>query len=170
MFLAKGKMFSTKRGRQKSSTVQDPLVYLLRRSPGIVLAVLLAAFPVARVLVSATGEPVRARHAMVVTDEDHATRVGLRILKDGGNAVDAAIAVGFALAVTYPRAGNLGGGGFMLVRLRDGGSTFFDFRERAPSAPTPGYREKNRAAPPPTGPASIDDGSGAIRWPGGRPS
>ena len=145
MFLSKGKMFSTKRGRQKSSTVQDLPVFLLRRSAGIVLAVLLVVFPVAPLLVSATGEPVRARHAMVVTDEDHATRVGLRILKDGGNAVDAAIAVGFALAVTYPRAGNLGGGGFMLVRLRDGGSTFFDFRERAPSASTRDmYFEKAR--------------------------
>ena len=113
------------------------------------LAVLLVVFPVAPLLVSATGEPVRARHAMVVTDEDHATRVGLRILKDDGNAVDAAIAVGFALAVTYPRAGNLSGGGFMLVRLRDGGSTFFDFRERAPSASTRDmYFEKARDSLP----------------------
>jgi gamma-glutamyltranspeptidase/glutathione hydrolase len=77
-------------------------------------------------------EPVRARHAMVVTDEPLATDVGVAVLKNGGNAVDAAVAVGFALAVTHPFAGNLGGGGFMLVRFADGRSTFIDFRERAP--------------------------------------
>ncbi|MBZ5634419.1 MAG: gamma-glutamyltransferase [Acidobacteriia bacterium] len=77
-------------------------------------------------------EPVRARHAMVGAQEPLATDVGLQILKDGGNAVDAAIAVGFALAVTHPYAGNLGGGGFMLIRFADGRSTFVDFRERAP--------------------------------------
>ena len=70
---------------------------------------------------------------MVVTAEAHATRVGVKVLEDGGNAVDAAVAVGFALAVTHPRAGNLGGGGFMLIRLADGHSTCLDFRERAPS-------------------------------------
>jgi len=77
-------------------------------------------------------EPVRARHAMVGAQEPLATDVGLQILRQGGNAVDAAIAVGFALAVTHPYAGNLGGGGFMLIRFTDGRSTFIDFRERAP--------------------------------------
>src|SRR5512135_1902861 len=77
-------------------------------------------------------EPVRARHAMVGAQEPLATEVGVQVLKDGGNAVDAAIAVGFALAVTHPYAGNLGGGGFMLIRFADGRSTFLDFRERAP--------------------------------------
>jgi gamma-glutamyltranspeptidase / glutathione hydrolase len=77
-------------------------------------------------------QPVRARHAMVVAQEPLATDVGVRVLQNGGNAVDAAIAVGFALAVTHPFAGNLGGGGFMLVRLADGRTTFIDFRERAP--------------------------------------
>src|ERR1044071_9863769 len=77
-------------------------------------------------------EPVRARHAMVGAQEPLATDVGVRILREGGNAVDAAIAVGFALAVTHPYAGNLGGGGFMLIRFADGRSTFIDFRERAP--------------------------------------
>lgn len=81
-------------------------------------------------------EPVRARHGMVVTDEPLATDVGVTMLKSGGNAVDAAVAVGFALAVTHPYAGNLGGGGFMLVRLADGRSTFIDFRERAPEKAT----------------------------------
>jgi gamma-glutamyltranspeptidase / glutathione hydrolase len=77
-------------------------------------------------------EPVRARHAMVATPEELATQIGVRILKSGGNAVDAAIAVGFALAVTHPQAGNLGGGGFLLARFADGRTTFLDFRERAP--------------------------------------
>jgi len=82
-------------------------------------------------------QPVRARHAMVVTAERHATDAGAAVLESGGNAVDAAIAVGFALAVTHPSAGNLGGGGFMLLRFADGRSTFIDFRERAPQAATP---------------------------------
>lgn len=77
-------------------------------------------------------EPARARHGMVVADEPLATDVGVTVLRGGGNAVDAAVAVGFALAVTHPYAGNLGGGGFMLVRFADGRSTFIDFRERAP--------------------------------------
>jgi gamma-glutamyltranspeptidase / glutathione hydrolase len=77
-------------------------------------------------------EPVRARHAMVVTREAHATDAGVAVLRAGGNVVDAAVAVGFALAVTYPAAGNIGGGGFMLLRFADGRVTFIDFRERAP--------------------------------------
>jgi gamma-glutamyltranspeptidase/glutathione hydrolase len=70
---------------------------------------------------------------MVVAQEPIAADVGLAVLKAGGNAVDAAVAVGFALAVTYPFAGNIGGGGFMLARLADGRSTFIDFREQAPA-------------------------------------
>ena len=77
-------------------------------------------------------EPVRARHGMIVADEPFAADAGVAVLKAGGNAVDAAVAVGFALAVTHPYAGNIGGGGFMLVRFADGRSTFIDFRERAP--------------------------------------
>jgi gamma-glutamyltranspeptidase / glutathione hydrolase len=69
---------------------------------------------------------------MVVAQEPLAADVGVQVLKDGGNAVDAAVAVGFALAVTHPFAGNIGGGGFMLVRLANGRTTFIDFRERAP--------------------------------------
>jgi gamma-glutamyltranspeptidase/glutathione hydrolase len=76
--------------------------------------------------------PVKARHAMVVAQEPLATDVGVETLASGGNAVDAAVAVAFALAVTHPAAGNLGGGGFLLVRLADGRNAFFDFRERAP--------------------------------------
>ncbi len=77
-------------------------------------------------------QPVHARHAMVGAQEELATDAGVRVLKAGGNAVDAAIAVGFALAVTHSSAGNIGGGGFMLIRMADGRSTFIDFRERAP--------------------------------------
>jgi gamma-glutamyltranspeptidase/glutathione hydrolase len=83
--------------------------------------------------ISAAVQPVHARHAMVVTREPHATDVGVAVLQAGGNAVDAAVAVGFALAVTHPSAGNIGGGGFMLIRLADGRATFLDFRERAPA-------------------------------------
>src|SRR6185369_10093050 len=79
-------------------------------------------------------QPVRARHGMVVSRERHATETGLQVLKNGNNAIDAAAAVGLALAVTHPSAGNIGGGGFMLIRLADGRTTFIDFRERAPLA------------------------------------
>ncbi len=78
-------------------------------------------------------QPVRAKHGMVVTRESNATDAGETVLESGGNAVDAAVAVGLALAVTHPSAGNLGGGGFMLIRFANGRSTFIDFRERAPA-------------------------------------
>src|SRR6476469_5865147 len=70
---------------------------------------------------------------MVVTEEPIAADVGASVLKSGGNAVDAAVAVALALAVTYPVAGNLGGGGFLLARFADGRTTFVDFREKAPA-------------------------------------
>jgi gamma-glutamyltranspeptidase/glutathione hydrolase len=73
---------------------------------------------------------------MVVTAQHLATRIGVDVLKDGGNAVDAAVAVGYALAVVYPAAGNLGGGGFMTIQLADGRKTFLDFREKAPLSAT----------------------------------
>ena len=81
-------------------------------------------------------EPVYARKGMVVAQEPLAADVGVAVLKSGGNAIDAAVAVGFALAVTYPYAGNIGGGGFMLIRLADGRTTFIDFREKAPHKAT----------------------------------
>ena len=82
--------------------------------------------------------PVLARHAMVVSIHHDASDAGVAVLKAGGNAVDAAVAVGFALAVVFPQAGNLGGGGFMLVRMKTGEAHFLDYRERAPAAATAG--------------------------------
>lgn len=83
---------------------------------------------------AASVAPVAAEHGMVVTAQHLATQVGVDVLKKGGNAVDAAVAVGYALAVVYPAAGNLGGGGFMTITLADGRKTFVDFREKAPLA------------------------------------
>ena len=80
--------------------------------------------------------PVRAKQGMVASVDETATRVGVEILKQGGNAVDAAVAVGYALAVTHPQAGNLGGGGFMLLRTKEGKTVAIDFREMAPAAAT----------------------------------
>src|SRR5450755_3946352 len=77
-------------------------------------------------------KPVRSAHAMVATDENLGSQAGVEILKRGGNAIDAAVAVAFALAVVEPAAGNIGGGGFMLVRLADGRTKFLDYREVAP--------------------------------------
>ena len=85
---------------------------------------------------AASVAPVAAENGMVVTAQHLATRVGVDVLKDGGNAVDAAVAVGYVLAVVYPAAGNLGGGGFMTVQLADGRKAFLDFREKAPLAAT----------------------------------
>ncbi|MHB8486710.1 MAG: gamma-glutamyltransferase [Candidatus Acidiferrales bacterium] len=79
---------------------------------------------------------VRGAHAMVVSDEALGSEAGVEILKKGGNAVDAAVAVGFALAVVEPEAGNIGGGGFMLVRMADGRARFVDYREEAPGRAT----------------------------------
>ena len=86
---------------------------------------------------AASLRPVAAENGMVVAAQHLATRIGVDVLREGGNAVDAAVAVGYALAVVYPAAGNLGGGGFMTVQLADGRKTFLDFREKAPLAARP---------------------------------
>jgi gamma-glutamyltranspeptidase/glutathione hydrolase len=80
---------------------------------------------------------VHAQHAVVVTVHQLASQVGVEILQSGGNAVDAAVATGFALAVVHPPAGNIGGGGFMLIRMADGKTHFLDYREKAPAAAKP---------------------------------
>ncbi len=82
----------------------------------------------------AAPEPVRGKHAMVASQHELASQIGVEIMKKGGNAVDAAIAVGLALAVVYPEAGNIGGGGFMLIRRADGKAFAVDYREMAPKA------------------------------------
>ena len=96
---------------------------------------LLLIFPAARIIHAAV-IPVQATRGMVASEHGLASRAGVQMMKAGGNAVDAAVAVGFALAVVHPQAGNLGGGGFMLVRLADGKTHFVDYREKAPAAAT----------------------------------
>ncbi len=94
--------------------------------------------PVTRAPAIRPATPILARNGMVVAQEERAARIGIEILDRGGNAVDAAVAVGFALAVTYPRAGNLGGGGFMVIHLaKENHDTSIDYRETAPAAATP---------------------------------
>ena len=91
-----------------------------------------------------------AKSGMVASEEARATRIGVEILRQGGNAVDAAVAVGFALAVTLPESGNLGGGGFMLIRLADRGRvTAIDYRETAPASATRGMFLDEKGEPDP---------------------
>jgi gamma-glutamyltranspeptidase/glutathione hydrolase len=101
------------------------------------LARLLVLFLYVGAVGAASRAPVAAKYGMVVTAQHYATRIGVEVLRQGGNAIDAAVAVGYALAVVYPAAGNLGGGGFMTVQFADGRRTFVDFREKAPLASTP---------------------------------
>jgi gamma-glutamyltranspeptidase/glutathione hydrolase len=93
--------------------------------------------PAATQAMLAKARPVLAKHAMVVSDQHYATEAGVQILKEGGNAIDAAVAVGYALAVTQPCCGNIGGGGFMTIHLKDGQNLFLNFREKAPLKATP---------------------------------
>lgn len=102
---------------------------------GVTLSLAIALTPSAAVF-AASPQPAKGEHGMVVTAQHFASEAGVEVLKKGGNAVDAAVAVGYALAVLYPNAGNIGGGGFMTIRFKDGKSTFLDFRERAPLAAT----------------------------------
>ncbi len=100
----------------------------------LVLLTAIAASPLS--LAGGSLHPVHAPHGMVVSVEELASQAGVEMLRAGGNAIDAAVATGFALAVVHPAAGNLGGGGFMLVRLHGGETHFIDFRETAPGKAT----------------------------------
>ncbi|MFC5860932.1 gamma-glutamyltransferase [Acidicapsa dinghuensis] len=112
-------------------------------------------------------QPARAQHGMVVSIHHLASDAGLEVLKEGGNAIDAAVATGFALAVVHPVAGNLGGGGFMLIRLHDGKSTFIDYREEAPKAASADmYLDANGNVLPGSDPHSSIMGYRAIATPG----
>ncbi len=109
-------------------------------------------------------QAVLAHNGMVVAQEQRAARIGVEILDRGGNAVDAAVAVGFALAVTYPRAGNIGGGGFMVIHLaKDNRDTSIDYRETAPGAATPTMFLDDKGAPDP---AKSRDSGLAVGVPG----
>jgi gamma-glutamyltranspeptidase/glutathione hydrolase len=122
--------------------VSKPRQYALACRMRTILAVFAALL--ASTAHAADPAPVAASKGMVVTAQHIASDVGADILRQGGNAVDAAVAVGYALAVVYPEAGNIGGGGFMTLRLADGRATFLDFREKAPLAATATmFQDKN---------------------------
>jgi len=110
------------------------------RPPVFALLILLVIAPAREGLAAppSGGEfaPVQARHGMVASSSALASNAGVEIMKEGGNAIDAAVATGFALAVVHPQAGNIGGGGFMLIRLHDGATHFIDYREAAPAKAT----------------------------------
>ena len=98
--------------------------------------ILITTIVIGQVSFTASRKPVKAKHGIVVSADPLASKVGMEVLKKGGNAVDAAVAVGFALAVTYPAAGNIGGGGFMNIRFADGRCYTIDYREKAPGNAT----------------------------------
>ena len=106
-------------------------------SPHKLLVVLLVLLSVSYgTTAAAATQPVHAQHGIVVSVHELASRAGTEIMQAGGNAIDAAVATGFALAVVHPPAGNIGGGGFMLIRMADGKTHFLDYREKAPAAAT----------------------------------
>jgi len=105
-------------------------------SPRKLLLLWLLTFLALACCASAATRPVHAQHGMVVSVHELASQAGVEVLQAGGNAVDAAVATGFALSVVHSPAGNIGGGGFMLIRMADGKTHFLDYREKAPAAAT----------------------------------
>ncbi len=120
------------RGAPRNDSFQA--VFVVALTAALVLALAFAGSAAA----AASPQAVEARHGMVVTSQHIASAVGAGILAAGGNAIDAAVAVGYALAVVEPCCGNIGGGGFMIVHLAGGRDTFINFRETAPAAATAG--------------------------------
>ncbi len=106
------------------------------RHKSLILLLMAAIAALGSATAAGSTEPVHAQHGIVVSSHELASRAGVEMMQAGGNAVDSAVATGFALAVVHPPAGNLGGGGFMLIRLADGNTHFLDYREKAPAAAT----------------------------------
>src|SRR2546426_10693474 len=94
-------------------------------------------------ILEAGSEPARAKKGMVIWASGIGSEIGAQVLKDGGNAIDAVVATAFALAVTHPTAGNIGGGGFLVYRSAPGEAVAYDFREKAPAASSPAMFLKN---------------------------
>ena len=101
------------------------------------LFVVLLALTLASLTLQAGSAPVRAKRGLVITQSDIASQIGFQVIRDGGNAIDAAVATALAMAVTHPTAGNIGGGGFLVFRPSTGEATTFDFREAAPAGSNP---------------------------------
>jgi gamma-glutamyltranspeptidase/glutathione hydrolase len=97
----------------------------------------LGALVVSSLSLQAGNAPIRAKQGLVITQSDIASEIGFQVIRDGGNAIDAAVATAFAMAVTHPTAGNIGGGGFIVYRAASGEATTFDFREMAPAGSHP---------------------------------
>ena len=112
------------------SNIEKLMIRIFARMKSLPAGLILLTFMTSDLVWGA--QPYRSKHAMVVSGETNATNIGLSVLQSGGNAIDAAVAMGFALGVTHSGMTGLGGGGYILVRMADGRTTFLDFREQAP--------------------------------------